>query len=332
MPISERLSVLVLLLGALLAAPAGAATLKIATLAPEGSIWMQAMREAAAEVEAGTEGRVKIKFYPGGVMGHDSAVLKKIRLGQLQGGAFAASELAGVAPDAQILGLPFLLDGEAQVRVAREAVLPAIEARLEEGGLHLLSLTGVGFAYLMSTADLSSPKALAARRVWVPQGDSIAERTFREGGITPIPLPLGDVFTALQSGLVDTVGNTPAGAIALQWHGRLRQLLDHPLSYVVGYVVLDARAHARIDAADRAHLRDAFLRAGERIEASNRKADRQALEALEALGVERVPVDPAELARWKAIGRRVADRLVEEGVLDGALLARLRKALADHGG
>ena len=88
------------LLLALLSAPAAAQAIKIATLAPDGSAWMRELRVAAAEVKAGTDGRVDVKFYPGGVMGNDAVVLRKMRLGQLQGGVLTSSELSLVYPDA----------------------------------------------------------------------------------------------------------------------------------------------------------------------------------------------------------------------------------------
>jgi TRAP-type C4-dicarboxylate transport system substrate-binding protein len=312
----------------LCAAPLQAATLKIATLAPEGSAWMVAMREAAKEVEVATDGRVKIKFYPGGVMGNDSTVLKKIRLGQLHGGALTGTELAAVTPNAPIYGLPFLFSSRDEVAAARSALDAELASELEAAGFRMISLSGVGFALLMSSADISSRQALESRKVWVPQGDVISEVTFRSGGIAPVPLPLADVFTALQSGLVDTVGNTPAGAIALQWHSNLRQVLDLPLAYIVGYVVLQERAFSRLSDADQQTLLDAFRRGSERIEAGNRQADAQALQALVELGVKLVPPSPEEVERWRRIGTEVGDQLVAEGKLDGRLLSQLRQAIA----
>ena len=326
MRFSDRLLVVFALwLGAL---PAQAQTLKIATLAPEGSAWMSAMREAAQEVESASSGRVKIKFYPGGVMGNDSTVIKKIRLGQLQGGALTATELASIAPNAPIYGLPFLFSDLDQVGAARQALDDKLAAELRAKGYRMISISGVGFAYLMSNRDIASREALQASKVWVPQGDLIAERTFRAGGISPVPLPLADVFTALQSGLIDTVGNTPAGAIALQWHGGLKQILDLPLTYVAGFVVVDERAFGKLSAEDQQVLLAAFRRGVERIDQTNREADAQALEALVELGVEKVAVSEQEVLRWRQIGEQVGEQLVSEGKLDGDLLAELRRVIA----
>jgi TRAP-type C4-dicarboxylate transport system substrate-binding protein len=79
-----------------------AVTLKIATLAPDGTSWMKQMRKGAAEISGRTDGRVKIKIYPGGVMGNTNTVLQKMRIGQLQGAAFTGSSLSQVHPDAQL--------------------------------------------------------------------------------------------------------------------------------------------------------------------------------------------------------------------------------------
>jgi len=319
---------LLLALLALLSLPAVAQQLKIATVAPDGSAWMREMRAAAEATEAATGGRVSIRYYPGGVMGNDATVLKKIRLGQLQGAALTGSEMGTVFRSAQLYSVPFLFRDAGEIDAVRSELDGRIAAGLQDAGFRMLSLSGVGFAYLMSSGDLSSRSALESRKVWVPQNDALAERTFREGGITPMPLALPDVFTALQTGLVDTVGNTPSGTIALQWHSRLRQLLDLPLSYIVGYVVVEERAFARLSAADQAATLQAFAEASARIDAGNRKADAEAMQALLGLGVSRIAVDPADVQRWERIGDKVVDGLVAEGALDPGLVAAARARLA----
>ncbi len=312
----------------LLALPAFAQqTLKIATVAPEGSTWMREMRIAAKAAEDATDGRVKVRFYPGGVMGNDATVLRKIRLGQLHGGAFTGSELSQVVRDAQLYSLPFLFRNRDEIDAVRAEIDPILFKAFEDAGWQVLSLSGVGFAYLMSNASIADRAALESRKVWVPHNDVIADRVFRAGGISPIPLPLPDVFTALQTGLIDTVGNTPAGAIALQWHGRLKQVLDLPLTYIAGYVLISDRAWGSISAADRAAVIAAFRASGERVDADNRRSDSEALKALQGLGVTLVRPDPAEARRWEAVGKDVMRAMGESGELTPATLSRLQALL-----
>ena len=302
-------------------------TLKIASLAPDGSLWMKEMRAAGDAIAAGTEGRVAIKFYPGGVMGNDAVVLRKIRLGQLQGGAFTGSELTLVYQDAQVYSLPFLFRDYSQVDAVRAKVDPVLVEGFAKNGFRIVGISGVGFAYLMGTRPLTTREDLKSAKVWVPQNDRIAEITFRAGGIEPIPLPLGDVFTALQTGLVDTVGNTTAGAIALQWHTKVKHLFDLPLTYVVGYVAIDQKAFDKLSEADRATVIASFGEAARRIDAGNRKADADARAVLEKQGVAAVAPSAEDVAYWTQLGTRITDTLIADGALSKEVLAAVRGAL-----
>ncbi len=77
----------------LAATPVHAVVFKIATVSPDGSAWMKLLREAASDITTRTEGRVTFKFYPGGIMGDDKAVLRKIRARQLHGAILTAGGL-----------------------------------------------------------------------------------------------------------------------------------------------------------------------------------------------------------------------------------------------
>jgi TRAP-type C4-dicarboxylate transport system substrate-binding protein len=311
----------------LAAAPAFAQqTLKIATVAPDGSAWMRELRVAAAEVATATQGRVSVKYYPGGVMGSDTVVLRKMRLGQLQGGVLTSSELAQLYPDAAIYSLPFLFDNWAQADKARALVDPMLAKGFEAKGMTMLSASDVGFAYVLSVKPLKSAKDVAGAKLWIPQNDEIAERTFKAGGSSPILLPLGDVFTSLQTGMVDAVPNTPAGAVALQWHGKLKNMIDLPLSFVVGFVVVDNKAFAKISAADQALVLKAFRACGARMDAAIKRDDVAALAAMKKQGLQVNAMPPAEVAHWKQIGAKVTQDMIAAGHISAPLVAAIRKS------
>lgn len=317
-----------LLLSLALAGPAAAQTLKIATLAPDGSAWMRELRAAAAEVKQGTGGRVEVKFFPGGVMGNDAVVLRKMRLGQLQGGVLTASELSLVYPDAPVYSLPFLFKSWEEVDRVRPTVDPLLAKGFQQHGLRMLGVSGVGFAYIMGDKPLRSQADMAGIKLWVPQNDEIAIRTFKLGGVSPIPLPIGDVFTSLQTGMIDTVANTPSGAIALQWHGKIKAMVDLPLSFVIGYLVVDEKAWARLSPADQAVLAKAFASAAERMDANVRRDDVSALAAMKKQGLVLTTLEPAEAARWRSLGSQVTAQLEAEKTISPEILAAVRQALA----
>lgn len=320
---------LLLMLALAISGAPQAASLKIATLAPDGSTWMREMRAAGERIEAATDGRVRVRLYPGGVMGNDTTVLRKIRLGQLHGGAFTGSELSVVHGDSQVYSVPFLFSSYEEVEAVRTKVDPMLERGFAAAGFEIVGITGVGFAYMMSVREVRTRQDLRAAKVWVPQSDTIAERTFALAGVKPIPLALADAFTGLQTGLIDTVASTPAGAIALQWHTRIRHVFDFPVSYVVGYVALDARALARLSEADRSAVRDAFALAAANIDASNRRDNAQALAALQGQGIRVHQPTPAEVRDWGALGERILEVLVDEGTFTPEVIGSIRAELAE---
>lgn len=313
---------------ACLSTAASAQVIKIATLAPDGSAWMRELRAAAAAVKQGTGGRVEVKYFPGGVMGNDAVVMRKMRLGQLQGGVLTASELSLVYPDTPVYGLPFLLDGWNQVPRLRAELDPLMAKGFQAKGIHLLGVSDVGFAYLMGNRPLRTQADMAGIKLWIPQNDEIATRTFKRGGINAIPLPIGDVFTSLQTGLVDTVVNTPSGAVALQWHGKVSHMVDLPLTFVVGFMVVDKRAWDKVSPADQPVLAKAFADAARRMDANVRRDDVSALAAMKKQGLVVSPLDPAEASRWRSVGAEVTAQMEADGSFSPEVMAAVRRALS----
>ncbi|MGM0564246.1 MAG: TRAP transporter substrate-binding protein DctP [Pseudomonadota bacterium] len=315
-------------LAATLATPVSAATLKMATLVPAGTHWMKEFRAAAKAVEDQTEGRVSFKFYPGGVMGSDQSVLRKMRIGQLDGGALSAGSLAERYSGVNLYSLPFLFRDYSEVRAVRDLVDPVIKRELDKKGLVVLGISEGGFAYMMSDKPVQSVEDIKERKVWVPEGDRISRETFETAGISPVALPVSDVYTGLQTGLVDTVAINPSAAIALQWHSRVNALTDEPLLFIVGMMVVDKRRFSRLSSDDQTVVKTVVGDVFKRLDEANRKNDREAMEALKATGIKTVSMSPENREAWQAIASETLKALGEEGVYPVELLDRVRQRLA----
>jgi len=310
-----------------------ATTIKVATVAPDGTAWMREMRASADAVKKRTEDRVEIKFYPGGVMGDEATVLRKIKIGQLHGGAFTGGELSNSVKDAQIYSLPFVFKTQDEVDKVRTQLDPLLKQAFEKAGFEALGISGGGFAYLMSVKDIKNKDDLKAAKVWVPQGDRIAEAGFKAGDVTPIPLPLADVYTSLQTGLIDTAANTPAGAIAFQWHTKIKHMIDLPLTYVVGILVVDKKVFDALSADDKKAVTEEVGAAFTRLEKINRDDNTQAREALQKQGITISTPNASETASWEAVGNNARKNLVSDGEITPEMAAALDKALtAARGG
>ena len=305
-----------------------AATFKVATLSPDGSFWMKTMREAGKEVEAATDNRVKFKWYPGGVMGDDKAVLRKMRVGQLQGAALPMGELLSFYPDSQAYGIPFLFNSYDEVDYVRSQLDDTLIAGFAEGGMEVLGIAEGGFGYFLTAEPVRVPADLQQQKVWVPQNDVVSARLAQSIGVTPIPLTLPDVLPGLQTGLVNTVAVSPMGAIVLQWHTRVAHITDIPLMYFCGVISLTGKSFNKLSADDQAVVKTVFGKAFKLIDERNRMDNVKAFEALTNQGVETVVLTEAERDAWLAMQAPGEQMMQSEGQLSTEALERI-KALVE---
>ncbi len=216
--------------------------LKFATLAPEGSSWMKALNEANRELVSRTGGTLKVRAYPGGVMGDDRTVLRKMRIGQIQIAGLTGLGLGEIDQELQVLGTPFLFRTYEEVDHILPRITDRLEKVLEQRGYVLLGWSEIGFIYMMSNKPMSSVEAVRGAKVWMPEGDPVSQAVFEKAGVSPVPLAISDVLLALQTGLVDVIYSTPFGAIALQWFTKVKYVTEVPLSYSLGAVVMTRKS------------------------------------------------------------------------------------------
>jgi TRAP-type transport system periplasmic protein len=219
---------------------------KIASLAPAGSVWVEQFENFAKEVSEKTSGEVGFRVYPGGVMGDDQAMFRKMRVGQLHGGGFTMTGIATVVPDFRVMAIPSLFESYEEVDFVKEGLTPSFKERFREKELEFIALTEVGFIYAMSTQPINTLEQLQQSKNWSPSGDPISENYLKALGITPVQLSIPDVLSSLQSGLIETVYNSLYGAIVLQWFTKAKYLIDEPYGYAYGVFALDAKKFAAL--------------------------------------------------------------------------------------
>ena len=304
---------------------AHAATFKIATIAPDGTGWMREMRAGAKQVEQNTAGRVKFKFYPGGVMGNDAAVMRKIRAGQLQGGAFATTGLTDIYKDAALYSYPLQFRDFAEADYVRRKMDAGLAAGLEAGGMVPLGFSEGGFTFMMGQDAITSVADLAGKKVWVPEDDPINESAIKNAGVTPVPLPFSDVYTGLQTGLIDPVAAVPTGAIAFQWHTKLETLVDVPLNYILGALVVKKGSFSKLSVEDQLVVRDVMGEVFARLNRINRDDNDKARAALRKQGIQFTQLAPEEQAKWRAMADKAINDLRSKGIYTPAKLDEMRK-------
>lgn len=308
-----------------------ATTFKIATLSPDGSQWMQRLRAAAQEIKTRSEGRVEFKFYTGGTMGNDQAVLSKIRLGQLQGGALTGGSLEGAVKDLQLYSLPMLFHSFEEVDVVRSRMDSVLSRQLEDAGWVNFGFAEGGFAYVMSkSVPINSVSQLKQHKVWIPDGDRVAEETLRVFQVSPVPLSLGDVLPSLQTGIVDTVASSPIATLALQWQSQVRYLTELPLTYFMGLLAIDRKDFSKLSAADQQLVREVLSRSFRELDKQNRLDNLNAYQALLHQGMKTAHPSAAEQLEWQKFSDAATQKLLALGLVSSSGLQQVQALLINQ--
>ena len=328
--ILQTVCALAILTGVCLPWAVHATDLKIATVAPEGSSWMKDLRAAGLQIRERTSGRLNLKFYGGGIQGSDRKVLRKIRIGQLQGGVFTSNSLQERYSEIVIYGSPMLFDSIDEVDFVRARLDKRLATGLENAGFVSFGFAGGGFAYLMSNKPVKGIADLRGQKIWVPEGDPSSYAAMESLELSPVALPLTDVLTGLQTGLLNIVATPPIGAVVLQWYTKTKYITTQPLSYTIGLLAIDKDALKNVSAADQAVLREVMTRLYEHFDAQNRIDNAKAEDALRANGMQFLSLDPAEVPVWRESTARAMDKLAASGDISADLLREARGYVQEY--
>jgi TRAP-type C4-dicarboxylate transport system substrate-binding protein len=301
---------------------------KVATIAPEGSTWMKLMHEMDDRVRAETGNEAGFKFYPGGVQGDEALVLKKMRSGQLHGGGFTGNGLGVVAPSLRVMEIPFLIQNETELDAVHAAFDAEFEKALDASGHALLGWAEVGFIHLFTKKPVKSLPDLKSSKMWLWEGDPLPEALFQVAGVSPVPLGYTDVYTSLQTGLVEGVYCSPYACLVLQWHTQVTSMSEQPISHGIGAVIVTKEMWSKLTPDSQKKVRQIADDVFARLRTSTRADNKKALGDIKAAGIKTVPFDAAAIAEFRRIGDQAAEKCVGK-LYSAELLARVRKTVAD---
>ncbi len=303
--------------------------IKFATLAPERSTWMKVMRQFDADVRQATNNQVQFKIYPGGIQGDETDVLRKIRLGQLHSAGFTGVGLGEILPEVRILDAPMLFQNYDEVDYISQQLFDEFSQKFRQKKFILLGWTEVGFVYVYSKKPIYNLTDLHHIKMWMWEGDPIAEATFKALGVSAIPLSVTDVRTSLQAGMVDAVYASPLACLSLQWHSRIKYMIDVPLADATGAVLISARMFNKLPPQFQKILLEKGQYYMRRLVALSREDNRKATEAILQGGVQRIQISQEALQPFLEAGKKARWRLVGK-LYPSELLERVENMLAEY--
>jgi TRAP-type C4-dicarboxylate transport system substrate-binding protein len=324
-----RILVAVLACG-LIGAPAsldrGAAIVKLATLAPDGTVWHKGLMEMGQEWSRASGGEVALRVYGGGVAGDESALVRKMRIGQLDAATLTVVGLTEIDDSFQVLGIPLFFRSYEELDHVLEKLEPALKKKLEDKGFVFLNWAYAGWVHFFSTEPVRGVEDLKKLKIFASAGENRMVQLYKENGFRPVALSQTDILVGLETGMIEVLPTPPLAALLLQWFRSTPYMLDEGLGPLVGCVVMTRRGWNKIPADQQAKIR----RSADRLEARLRHEipvqDRDSVSAMVERGLQVTSLDPKKEADWREVARSFSETvrgtLVPPEIFDRALKAR----------
>jgi TRAP-type C4-dicarboxylate transport system substrate-binding protein len=291
---------------------AGPTVIKVAVVTPEGSAWVNVLREMVAEIQTRTHDEITFKIYAGGVSGDEADVLRKMQANRIQAAGFSGVGMGVVLPQLRVLEAPLLFQDDAEIDAIRETMFDYFAAALEKKGFVLLGFAEGGWVYLFSKRNLSDDQAFKSAKMWVWEGDRVAETLLDSFGVRTTPLNIADVTTGLETGMIDSFYSPPLAAIAFQWFTRVDYMLDYPLADSTGALIMTRRAFEHLPEAHQDILRRVARAHCQRLVEMTRRDNQAAKEALKAQGITFVQPSEKQIAAFYEDARTTYTRSIPE--------------------
>ena len=306
---------------------ASAQRIKMATLSPEGSPWDTILKRMGRSWEEGTDGRVTLTLYPGGVAGDEPDILRKMKIGQYQAGALSVSGLVDIHKDFTIFEVPLFFRDFPEMEAVLQSLTPTLSGRLEEKGYKLLGWGYVGWVHFFTTERAESLAEMQKLKIWTWAGDQAMGNWWRANGFKPVALAATDIMTGLETGLINAVSMPPLYAMQMQYFKNAPYMADLPLAPMMGAVVVSKRAFDRLSPADQKVVLEAGKEVERQVFEQIPKLDQTAIQLMQGSGMEVVKVNDGQFSNdWLAAAERFANdmrgTIVPEPIFDEALAAR----------
>jgi TRAP-type C4-dicarboxylate transport system substrate-binding protein len=306
--------------------------LRVGTIVPDGTSWARELKAFGRQVESGTKGAVKLKFYWGGVAGDELQVAERIRRQQLDGVVSGGALCQKLAPSLQVTRIPGLFLAREEAAHVAQRLRADLDREFSAAGFVNIGESIIGPAILFSRAPVRAFQDLKAGKYWIWDVDEASRSELKAMGMQAVPMPIGDASRAYDEHRLDGFITPPTAALAFQWSTQARYYTPLPLHYVIGCIAFSNRSFDALPNDEREVVRGAAARLQVRVDDMGRVMDEQLLGGLfERQGLTAVPVTPELRADFLEQTRRLRER-PEARVVSKELLSRVMSLLADFRG
>jgi TRAP-type C4-dicarboxylate transport system substrate-binding protein len=272
--------------------------LKIASVAPESTPYGAALNKMAADWAAATNGEIEVRIYHNGVAGNEADIIRKIKMGQLQGGVLTAFGLNIITPEMLTLSTPFTIRNDGELDAVINTLRPTLEKNIEAEGFISLAWSKAGWIKVFSKKPVFVPADLKAQKLGTNPTEPELTQAFKAMGFNVVPVNNNEILVALNSGMAEAVYNSPLMVGGLQAFALAKNMASINICPFVGGMVLSRNAWQRIPEKYRSALMDINRKMELDLNTSIQKLEEDAIRDMNRLGLIINTVSPEQHETW----------------------------------
>jgi TRAP-type C4-dicarboxylate transport system substrate-binding protein len=301
-----------LLLAGVLATSALAADkqLRIDTLATKNSLYHRQLMELGEAWRTAQGGNAKYLVYPDGSQGGETDMVRRMRIGQLQGGLLSVVGLREIEPSiAALQNMPLMFKSWEEVDYVREKMRPAMEKKFLDKGFVVLAWGDAGWVRFFSKEPAVRPNDFKKMKFFAWGSEVEQQEIMKSLGYTPVPLETGDILPSIQTGMINAVPSTPYFALATQIYTTANNMLELNWAPIVGALIITKKAWDELTPEGQAAVREAGAKAGVQLRAKARQEVDDAVEAMKKRGLKVNKPNAEQMQEWNTLADNLYPRV-----------------------
>ncbi len=293
-------------------------TLKVGSIAPRNSPWDKTLRAIGGRWNEISGGQVSLKIYPGGIAGAEGDMLRKVKLGALDGAVLSSMGLNKISPDLLVLTMPFVVKSKPELDYVMGKIEPTYEKIMEKKKFKLVGWTMAGWMKIFSRNPVVYPKDLMKQKLGFTSGEEALTHLLRNLGFHVVPSDTIDWLSSLQSGRIDALLISPLIAAAYQVFTLADNMLDYPISPLLGAIVFSDRAWRKIPARYHDEFLTVVSEEVKKLDIASKELDDRAFQLLLRNGLNVTEATPEIDAVWTSF---IEKAYRKEGII-GTVISR----------
>lgn len=303
-----------------------AVLIKLGTIAPDNSPWVNALRSMGSAWAKDTEKRVELRVYPS--LASDATAILRMRTDSLQAATLFVAGLGEIDPAFNVFGVPFFFESDAELEHVQKELGPMLEQKLAAKKYRLLNWANGGWVRLFSKAPLKTIAAIQGAKLYTTEGDPTGEKWYGQAGFHVVPLPTAQIPVQLKNplGSINAAPSPPVYAAAAGFYRDAPYMLDLRLGPFATATVITESAWSKIAAADQVKIKDAAAAMAKQVNAGAPGLDTKYIDEMRKAGLNVVSLTAKEAADFKSTADKLTatqrGSLVPAEVYDAAVRAR----------